>query len=70
MTLRVVGIAIAVAVLSCPAVAHGGTYTVSGCRSSWTPVIRNTSGDSSAVAASDVCAAATDPMLEAGFAEP
>jgi hypothetical protein len=66
MRTRVVGIAVAVATLSCSAAAFGGTYTVSGCRTAWIPEVRNTTG-TYAMGAFDQCAAGPDPMLHAGF---
>jgi hypothetical protein len=51
-----------------PSAAHAGTYTVSGCRTSWVPEVRNTSGEW-AIAAFDQCQQNVHGLY-AGFAAP
>jgi hypothetical protein len=59
---------VAIAMLWCCADAVAGTYTVSGCRTAWTPIVRNTSTSTYSLAAVDRCANPGDRMLEASFA--
>jgi hypothetical protein len=70
MSARIAGMVVAIATLWWCAVADAGTYTVSGCRTSWIPVVRNTTTNGSGVGAYDLCGNGRDGMLEASLAVP
>jgi hypothetical protein len=70
MSARVTRAVVAIAMLWCCADAVAGTYTVSGCRTAWTPIVRNTSTSAYSLGALDRCANPADRMLEASFAVP
>jgi hypothetical protein len=68
MSARFAGTVVAIATLWCCANAGAGTYTVSGCRTAWMPIVRDTTG--SGIGAYDLCVPGHEGELEASLAVP